>query len=90
MSQEKSFEASYKRLEEILEKMQEGAIPLEESLKLYEEADRLIGSCEKLLLSAEERIETLMKNRAGELSLTAEGKPQTQPFVPTQAAPLQS
>jgi len=37
MKDEKTFEKAFKRLEEILEKMNEGKVSLDESLKLYEE-----------------------------------------------------
>ena len=62
------FEASFKRLEEILEKMNSGSVSLDESLKLYEEADKLITACSSRLNEAERRIEVLVKNRNGELT----------------------
>ncbi|MBY0528735.1 MAG: exodeoxyribonuclease VII small subunit [Rhabdochlamydiaceae bacterium] len=83
-----SFESAYARLEEILEKMNSGKASLEDSLKLYEEADQLIVRCQKQLNSAEKKIEVLIKNREGELVADATGKPQTQEFVPGQQAPL--
>lgn len=80
--QELSFEASFHRLEEILEKMNSGAVSLDESLKLYEEADRLITLCSKRLNEAERKIEVLIKNRnGGELVLGADQKPTTQDFT---------
>ena len=83
-----SFESAYARLEEILERMNSGKLSLEESLKLYEEADRLIAWSNKCLTEAEKKIEILMKNREGDLIVDAAGKPQTQPFTPGQTAPL--
>lgn len=80
VKQEISFEAAFAKLEEILEKMNSGAISLDESLKLYEEADRLIVTCQKRLTDAERKIEILVKNRNGEIALNAEQKPQTQDF----------
>lgn len=77
-----SFETAYARLEEILEKMNSGKVALEESLHLYEEADKLIVWCSQRLNEAEKKIETLVKNREGELLLNSDGKPQTQPFAP--------
>jgi exodeoxyribonuclease VII small subunit len=82
-----SFEAAYARLEEILEKMNSGKVSLEESLKLYEEADTLIAWSNKKLLEAEKKIETLIKNRDGELVLGPDGKPEKQEF-PTAARKL--
>lgn len=79
---EDSFESSLQRLEQILEKMNSGSVQLDESLKLYEEADKLISLCNHKLVSAEQKIEILMKNRAGELSLGEGGKPIKEPFQP--------
>jgi len=75
-----TFEEAYTRLEEILEKMNSGKISLDDSLKLYEEADKLIGSCNKRLTEAEKKIEILLKNRSGELVLDENGTPVTQEY----------
>lgn len=76
-----SFEAAFARLEEILEKMNSGSVSLDESLKLYEEADKLINACSKRLNEAERKIEILIKNRSGELTLGSDQKPQAQDFT---------
>lgn len=70
-----TFEASFSRLEVILEQMNSGNVSLDESLKLYEEADKLIVTCSKRLNEAERKIEVLMKNRNGELALGSDNKP---------------
>lgn len=75
-----TFEEAYTRLEEILEKMNSGKISLDDSLKLYEEADKLIGSCNKRLTEAEKKIEMLLKSRSGELVLDEDGTPVTQAY----------
>lgn len=77
-----SFETAYARLEEILEKMNSGKVALEDSLKLYEEADKLIVWCSKRLNDAEKKIEMLVKNREGDVAMDQSGRPQTQPFAP--------
>ncbi len=79
-SEEFSFEQAYARLEQILEKMNAGNVPLDEALKLYEEADHLILSCHDRLSSAEQKIEILIKNRNGELVVDEHGQPLKQPF----------
>jgi exodeoxyribonuclease VII small subunit len=79
---EMNFELSFRRLEEILDRMNSGHITLDESLKLYEEADQLILSCAKSLNSAEMRIEALIKNRNQQLLLDPEEKPLVQEFQP--------
>ena len=76
-----NFEEAYARLEVILEKMNSGAISLDESLKLYEEADKLITSASKQLNEAEKKIEQLMKNRNGEAVLDENQKPVLQEFT---------
>ncbi len=83
IEKEASFEAAFSRLEEILEKMHSGALSLDESIQLYEEADKLIVQCNQRLSDAERKIEILIKNRNGELALGADQKPSTQPFTPT-------
>ncbi len=75
-----TFEQSYARLEEILEKMNSGKVTIDDSLKLYEEADKLIHSCTKRLTDAEQKIELLIKQRSGELALDETGHPKTSPF----------
>ena len=76
-----NFEAGFARLEEILEKMNSSSISLDESLKLYEEADKLITACSKRLTDAERKIEKLIKNRAGEPILGPDQKPTTEDFT---------
>ena len=77
---EASFEAAFERLEAILEQMNTGSISLDDSLKLYEEADRLITICNKRLNEAERKIEILIKNRNGDLNLGTDNKPMTQDY----------
>jgi len=79
-SEEVAFEEAVKRLEVILEKMNSGNISLDDSLKMFEEANQLIGSCQKRLSSAEQKVEKLIKTRQGELALDANGSPQSEPI----------
>lgn len=67
--------------------MNAGDVSLDESLKLYEEADKLIIACHKRLNHAERKVEILMKNRNGELAIGADQKPQTETFSPPSSAP---
>ena len=66
MEQSKSFETAMKRLEEIVRTMEHGELPLEESLKLFEEGTALVRSCTKQLDEAEMKIVKLMKGPDGE------------------------
>jgi exodeoxyribonuclease VII small subunit len=74
------FEAALKQLEEIVQRLEKGELPLEESLKLYEEGIRLSRLCHQKLEEAEGRIEMLMKDARGELVTDKDGKPKTTPF----------
>ena len=62
-------------MEVILEKMNSGTISLDESLKLFEEADQLIQSCQTRLSDAERKVQTLIKNRTGDLAVSPGGNP---------------
>jgi len=81
-----SFEQSFVRLEEILEKLNTDSIALEESLKLYEEANKLLELCNKRLNEAEAKIEVIVKSRSGEVELDSAGRPCTQSFASTAAS----
>ncbi|NGX50208.1 MAG: Exodeoxyribonuclease 7 small subunit [Chlamydiae bacterium] len=78
-----SFEEAYVRLETILNELNGGETPLEKSLELYEEADSLIALCSTKLNRAEHKIQTLIKNRSGELALNEEGKPELKSLTST-------
>lgn len=77
-----SFEEAFARLENILQQLNNGTVSLDESLKLYKEADELIVACSKRLNDAERTIEILVKNRNGELILGNDEKPITQDYIP--------
>ena len=63
----KDFEKSLKRLEEIVGKLENGELTLEDSLKLFEEGTKLSKSCEKQLNQAQRKVEMLVKDEDGEL-----------------------
>ena len=77
-----TFEAALKQLEEIVQKLEKGELPLEESLVLYEKGIGLSRLCHGKLEEAEGRIEILMKSASGELMLDENGKPRRTPFTP--------
>ena len=61
MKQEsKTFEASMTRLEQIVRAMERGDVPLEESLKLFQEGTELVQTCSKLLDNAQLQIKKVM------------------------------
>ena len=55
------FEKKLGRLEEIVGKMESGNLPLEESLKLFEEGVKNARECQKQLADAEEKVKLLIK-----------------------------
>lgn len=75
---------AYARLEEIMQKLNTSQTSLEESIKLYEEADKLIKACSQKLSSAEQKVLTLIKSRDGSVATNEEGVPQMDPFSPSQ------
>lgn len=75
-----SFEDSFKRLEEILKLLNDGEVNLEDSLKLFEEADSLIVCAQSKLQNAEQKIEKLIKNRENLLELDSDGLPKREPL----------
>ena len=62
MAEEKKidFEKETKRLDEILEQISSKALPLDESLKLYEEGTKIIAKLEKALEEAQEKVEKVV------------------------------
>jgi len=60
-----SFEESLTRLEEIVAQLERGDLPLEESVRLFEEGTRLSELCRKQLEEAEGKVEMLVKQRDG-------------------------
>jgi exodeoxyribonuclease VII small subunit len=66
---EKTFEASLAELEKIVGLLESGDQPLEESLKLFETGVKLTRECRERLTEAERRIEILLKDGDGKLSV---------------------
>ncbi len=59
------FEDALNKLEKIVARLEEGDIPLEESLKLFEEGIRLSRFCNQKLDEAEKKVEILLKDKNG-------------------------
>ena len=58
--QNKTFEESMARLEQIVRAMERGDVALEESLKLFQEGTELVRSCQKLLDDAQLQVKQIM------------------------------
>ncbi len=66
MNQEvKSFETSMQRLEQIVRAMERGDVPLEESLKLFQEGTELVKNCNQLLDNAQLQVKKIMVSADG-------------------------
>ena len=61
----KSFEESMARLEQIVRGLEQGNVPLEESLKLFQEGTELVRSCTRLLDEAELQVQKVMTSADG-------------------------
>ena len=62
-----TFEQAIDQLETIVKRLEEGKVPLEESVTMYERGEALKRRCEELLRQAEARVE--------KITLDASGKP---------------
>ena len=65
-----SFEADLDRLDQIVEALESGNCPLDESLKLYEEGVKLVRSCSDRLEKAELSVKKLQFSPDGKATLT--------------------
>lgn len=63
----KKFEDALHRLEKIVEELEAGDVPLEESLALYEEGISLFRHCSTKLEEAKKKVEILAKKGSGKL-----------------------
>jgi exodeoxyribonuclease VII small subunit len=61
------FEDSLKQLETIVNQLEKGDLPLEDSIKLFEEGIRLSSACKDELDAAEGKVQVLLKQRDGSL-----------------------
>lgn len=68
------FESQLKELEALVEKMEQGELPLEDSLKAFERGIQLARSCQKALGEAEQKVQILL-SQSGEEAL-AEFEPE--------------
>jgi len=69
----KTFETSLEELERIVRELEQGELPLEKSLELFEHGVKLSRECQERLNQAERRIEVLMRDN--------QGRPTVKPFV---------
>jgi len=73
-SNKSSIEYSIKRLEEIVDLMEQGDVTLDEAIDLYEEGIRISKECAEKLKNAELRIKKLTKDLDGQFRLNEIGE----------------
>lgn len=69
----RTFEENMQRLEQIVRAMERGDVPLEESLKLFQEGTQLVQNCGKLLDEAELQVK--------KIAVAADGTPVEEEFA---------
>lgn len=67
-----SFEQSLEKLEDIIRHLEKGDMPLNDSIKLFEEGTTLVNSCNAMLDEAEQKVVRLRKG--------ADRQPEELPF----------
>jgi exodeoxyribonuclease VII small subunit len=71
------FETAMRDLEQLVERLEQGDLPLEESLAAFERGVMLTRSCQTALKEAEQKVEILLKKA---------GEPAVEDFEPGDAA----
>ena len=61
-----SFERAMEELESIVKRLEDGKVPLEESVAIYERGEALKRRCEELLRQAEARVDKITTNSSGQ------------------------
>ncbi len=64
--QDKTFEQNMQALQELLGKLETGNMPLEDSLKAFEEGQVLVQKCREKLAQAELRVQKIVDAHTGE------------------------
>jgi exodeoxyribonuclease VII small subunit len=60
-----SFEQALKALEDIVDHLERGDVPLDQSIRIYERGEALKAHCDKLLKAAEDKVEKIRLARDG-------------------------
>jgi exodeoxyribonuclease VII small subunit len=73
LSKRATFEDEMGKLEELVEKLEQNELPLEDSIKAFEDGMKLAGSLMKTLEKAQERVRKLTKTEQGTFELEGFG-----------------
>ena len=63
-----TFERAIEELESIVKRLEDGKVPLEESVAIYERGEALKRRCEELLRQAEARVDKITTDAAGQVT----------------------
>lgn len=69
MAKKESFETALAALEAAVQRLESGELPLEESLQCFEQGVQSSLRCQQLLKQVETRVELLLQDQDGQLSL---------------------
>ena len=72
MAKKQTFEGAMTRIEEISNLLEQGELPIEEALSLYEEGAKLLKYCSGVLEKAEQKVALIRKD--------SDGEPKEEPF----------
>lgn len=61
-----TYEEALSKLEKIVESLEDGSLPLDKSMELFEEGTKLSAFCEKCLNEAEQKITELKEDKNNE------------------------
>ncbi|EKF41351.1 exodeoxyribonuclease VII small subunit [Nitratireductor indicus] len=61
-----SFEQALEALEKIVEDLERGDVPLDQSIRIYERGEALKKHCDRLLKAAEDKVEKIRLSREGQ------------------------
>jgi len=70
----KNFEGALAELEEVVEQLESGDLPLDDSLAAFEKGVGLVKFCNQKLTEVEKKVELLLKDKDGRLQLTTLGE----------------
>lgn len=60
-----SFEQALQTLERIVDDLERGDVPLDQSIRIYERGEALKAHCDRLLKAAEDKVEKIRLSRDG-------------------------
>ncbi len=69
MAKDESFEGALAALEAAVQRLESGELPLEESLQCFEQGVQSSLRCQQLLQRVETRVELLLQDQDGQISL---------------------